>query len=144
MAAHRSKSKTPGQHIILPEIISKEPLGPMVRQGDDQWLDIITYTIYALIIAEELGINQTNIDTPKIQKSNNPKIKRFLGIIAGNGKSLGLKNEKWAYNIIKQVGNYADIFERNVGKNTALKLERGLNSLWSSPEKGMLYSPPFN
>ena len=138
LAAERSQYKNPKDYIILPEIISKEPLAPAVRHGDDEWLDIVKWVRYSLIQAEELGINQGNIDTFK--KTKNPKIKRFLGMIPSIGKSLGLR-ETWAYDVIKQVGNYGEIFEKHVGKKSLLKLERGLNDLWI--RKGLMYSPPF-
>ena len=129
--------KNPGEFVILPEIISKEPLAPAVRHGDDQWLDVVKWTIYAVIEAEELNINSKNIDS--FLKSKNPRIRRFLGISPGNGKALGL-GEKWAYNIIKSVGNYGEIFNRHVGENSPLKLKRGLNKLWN--KGGLLYAPP--
>jgi general L-amino acid transport system substrate-binding protein len=138
LAAERTKFKKPEQYMILPEVISKEPLAPVVRHGDDQWLDVVTWSVYALLEAEELGINSKNVDSFK--KSKNPSIKWFLGHNKGNGKSLGL-SETWAYNVIKEVGNYSEIFERTVGKNTPLKLERGLNALWTN--KGLMYAPPL-
>jgi general L-amino acid transport system substrate-binding protein len=138
LASHRSAFAKPGDHLILPEIISKEPLAPAVRHGDDQWYDIVNFSVLAMIAAEELGITSKNVD--KMMKSKDPKIQRFLGVTAGNGKALGL-DEKWAYNIIKQVGNYGEVFERNVGVNTPLKIERGLNALWT--DGGLMYAPPF-
>jgi len=138
LAAQRSVSPNPDQYVLLPEIISKEPLAPVVRHGDDQWYDIVNFTVMALINAEELGINSKNVD--KMLKSDNPEIKRFLGTSPGMGKALGL-DENWAYNIIKQVGNYGEIFERNVGPNTQLGLERGLNDLWT--KGGIMYAAPF-
>jgi general L-amino acid transport system substrate-binding protein len=138
LAAERSKFKKPEDYIILPEIISKEPLAPAVRHGDDEWYDVVKWTIFALINAEELGITSKNLDTFK--RSKDPKIKRFLGKTPGVGKSIGL-DEKWVYNVISKVGNYGEIFERNVGSETPLKLERGLNNLWT--KGGLLYSPPF-
>jgi general L-amino acid transport system substrate-binding protein len=138
LASERSKVKNPNDYLILPEIISKEPLAPTVRHGDDKWLDIVTWTVNALLTAEELGITSKNIDSFKNTK--NPKISRFIGKTVGNGKSLGL-NEKFAYRIIKHIGNYSEIFERHVGKNTPLKLERGLNALWT--KGGLMYSPPM-
>ena len=113
-------------------------LAPAVRHGDNQWKDIVNYAVLAMIEAEDLGINSRNVD--EMLKSATPAVQRFLGVTPGNGKALGL-DEKWAYNIVKQVGNYAEIFERSVGKNTPLKLERGLNALWKNG--GLLYSPPF-
>ena len=138
LASHRSAFAKPGDHLILPEIISKEPLAPAVRHGDDQWYDIVNFSVLAMIAAEELGITSKNVD--KMMKSKDPKIQRFLGVTAGNGKALGL-DEKWAYNIIKQIGNYGEVFERNVGVNTPLKIERGLNALWT--DGGLMYAPPF-
>lgn len=138
LASERSKFKNPGQYMILPEVISKEPLAPAVRHGDDKWFDIVKWTVYALLEAEEMGMNSKNIDSFK--KSKNPSVKWFLGVNKGNGKSLGL-SETWAYDIVKKVGNYAEIFESTVGKDTPLKLERGLNALWKN--KGLMYSPPL-
>ena len=138
LAAEKSKVKNANDYLILPEIISKEPLGPAVRHGDDHWLDVVKWVIFAMITADGWGMTSQNIDSFK--KDNNPNIKRFLGIIKGNGKSLGL-SETWAYNIVKKVGNYGEIFERNVGKNTPLKLERGLNAHWS--KGGLMYAPPM-
>ena len=134
----RSVAPNPADHVLLPEIISKEPLAPVVRHGDDQWYDIVNFTVTALINAEEFGITSKNVR--KMLKSKDPKIKRFLGVTAGMGKNLGL-DEKWAYNIIKQVGNYGQIFERNVGVNTPLGLERGLNELWT--KGGLMYGAPI-
>jgi len=138
LAGTRAVAPKPDDYIILPDIISKEPLAPVVRHGDNQWKDIVNYAVLAMIEAEELGINSKNIDEQL--KSTIPKVQRFLGVTPGNGKALGL-DEKWAYNIVKQVGNYGEIFERSVGKNTPLKLERGLNALWKNG--GLMYSPPF-
>ncbi|MBW2592934.1 MAG: amino acid ABC transporter substrate-binding protein [Deltaproteobacteria bacterium] len=138
LAAHRVIAPNPEDYIILPELISKEPLAPVVRHGDNQWKDIVNYSVLAMINAEELGITSKNVD--EMLKSKDPKIKRFLGVTAGNGKALGL-DEKFVYNIIKQVGNYGEVFERNVGVNTPLGIERGLNALWTNG--GLMYSPPF-
>ena len=138
LAAHRSVAPSPADYVLLPEIISKEPLAPVVRHGDDQWYDIVNFTVMALINAEEMGITSKNVD--QMAKSTNPGIQRFLGVAPGMGKALGL-DEKWAYNIIKQVGNYGEIYERNVGPNTQLGLERGLNALWT--EGGIMYAAPF-
>lgn len=138
LAAQRSVSPNPDEYIILPEIISKEPLAPVVRHGDDQWYDIINWVVMALLQAEEFGITSKNVD--QMLKSKDPQIQRFLGVTPGMGKALGL-DERWAYNIIKQVGNYAEIFDRNVGPNTQLKLERGLNALWNNG--GIQYPAAF-
>ena len=120
LASERSKMKKPSEFVILPEVISKEPLAPAVRHGDDQWLDIITWTLYSLIEAEELGINQKNIN--KFTTSKNPRVRRFLGVVQGNGRALGLK-QKWAFNVIKHMGSYGEIFERHVGKRVSVKVE---------------------
>jgi len=138
LAAIRSVAPNPDDYIILPEIISKEPLAPAVRHGDDQWYDIVNWTVMALIEAEELDITSKNVD--EMLKSTDPQIQRFLGVSPGYGKALGL-DEKWAYNIIKQVGNYSEVFDRNVGPKTPLKLERGLNDLWT--RGGIMYAIPF-
>jgi general L-amino acid transport system substrate-binding protein len=138
LAAIRSVAPNPDDYIILPEIISKEPLAPVVRHGDDQWYDIVNWTVNALLEAEELGITSKNVD--EMLKSADPQIQRFLGVSPGYGKALGV-DEKWAYNIIKQVGNYGEVFDRNVGPTTPLKLERGLNALWS--KGGLMYPYPF-
>ena len=138
LAGARAVAPNPDDYVILPDIISKEPLAPAVRHGDDQWRDVVDFAVLAMINAEELGITSKNVD--EMLKSKNPKIQRFLGVTEGNGKSLGL-NEKFAYNVIKQVGNYGEVFERNVGVKTPLGIERGLNSLWT--DGGLMYSPPF-
>ncbi|WP_035258132.1 amino acid ABC transporter substrate-binding protein [Desulfatirhabdium butyrativorans] len=138
LAGARSVAPNPADYVILPEVISKEPLAPAVRHGDDQWKDIVNYSVLALIAAEEMGITSKNVD--EMLKSTNPEVQRFLGVVPGNGKALGL-DEKWAYNIIKLVGNYGEVFERNVGAKTPLALERGLNALWT--KGGLMYSPPF-
>jgi general L-amino acid transport system substrate-binding protein len=138
LASTRSVAPNPADYVILPEIISKEPLAPVVRHGDDQWYDIVNFSVYALIEAEELGITSKNVD--QMLTSQDPKIQRFLGVNPGNGKALGL-DEKWAYNIVKFIGNYGEVFERNVGPNTPLGIERGLNALWT--HGGLMYSPPF-
>jgi len=138
LAAVRSVAPNPPDYIILPEIISKEPLSPAVRHGDDQWYDIVNWTVMALIEAEELDITSANVD--EMLKSKDPQVQRFLGVSPGFGKALGL-DEKWAYNIIKQVGNYGEIFDRNVGPKTPLALERGLNDLWT--RGGLMYAIPL-
>jgi general L-amino acid transport system substrate-binding protein len=133
-----TKLKNPANAMVLPEIISKEPLGPVVRQGDDVWFNINRWTLNALITAEELGITSKNIES--MMSSKNPSIERFVGKTQDLGKKISLDNT-WAVNIIKQVGNYSEIFERNVGKNTPLKIARGLNALWSNG--GIMYAPPM-
>ena len=138
LAGTRAIAPNPDDHMILPEIISREPLGPAVRHGDDQWYDIVDFATMAMIEAEYLGITSENVD--KMLDSKDPKIQRFLGVSPGNGQALGL-DEKWAYNIVKMVGNYGEVFERNVGLNTPLKLARGLNAQWV--DGGLMYTPPF-
>lgn len=138
LVAQRSKTKNPDDYVILKELISKEPLGPAVAHGDDQWFDIVKWSVYAMIEAEEKGITSKNVDK-MLKSSKKPGIKRFLGKTKGNGKSLGI-SEKWAYNIVKQVGNYGEVFERNVGMDSPLKLERGVNALWT--KGGLHYAPP--
>lgn len=135
---YRTKFKDPSAHIILPEIISKEPLGPVVRQGDDKWFNIVKWTFFAMVAAEEHGITSKNVD--KMKSSTNPSVKRILGTEGKMGANLGL-NADWAYQIVKQVGNYGEVFEKNIGLNTPLKMERGLNALWT--KGGLQYSPPF-
>jgi general L-amino acid transport system substrate-binding protein len=138
LAAERSKFAVPGDHIILPEIISKEPLGPVVRQGDDQWFKINRWVYFALLEAEELGVTSANVD--EMLGSDNPAIKRLLGVEGDFGAPIGLTKD-WAYQIIKLVGNYGEAFDRNVGPSTDIGLERGLNALWTNG--GLQYAPPI-
>jgi general L-amino acid transport system substrate-binding protein len=138
LAAERTSLKDPGNNIILPEIISKEPLGPVVRHGDNRWGDIVRWSFNAMLIGEEKGITQANVDDVKA-KSEDPEVRRLLGVEDEMGKMTGLSND-WAYNILKQVGNYGESFERNVGQKTPLGLARGLNELWS--KGGLQYAPP--
>jgi general L-amino acid transport system substrate-binding protein len=137
-ATRAGKASNPDDYVILPEVISKEPLAPAVRDGDEEWFDVVKWTVYAMIGAEEKGITSANVD--EALKSDDPDVKRMLGVSPGLGKALHL-DEKWAYNVIKQVGNYGEIFERNVGKQTPLKLDRGLNNLWT--QGGLMYAMPF-
>ncbi len=139
LAAERSVLKNPAEHVILPEIISKEPLGPVVRHGDNEWEDIVRWTLNAMIVAEEFGITSENVDKVKAESAN-PEVRRMLGVEGDMAQQLKL-NPDWAYNIIKQVGNYGESFERNVGEKTPLRLARGLNQLWS--KGGLLYAPPI-
>jgi len=132
------KVKDPSSVEVLPEIISKEPLGPVVRQGDDKWFNIVKWTHIAMLNAEEFGITQANVDS--MLKSKNPGIKRILGESGEAGKNLGL-DAKWAYNIIKNVGNYGESFEKNVGTGSPLKIARGLNNLWT--KGGLQYGAPI-
>jgi len=136
--AERLRLANPDDHIILPEIISKEPLGPVVRHGDDQWFDIVKWVLFAQINAEELGITQANVD--EMVKSTNPDIKRFVGTEGNYGEQLGLTKD-WAVHIIKLVGNYGEMFDRNVGSGSPLKIDRGLNKLWN--KGGVQYAPPI-
>jgi general L-amino acid transport system substrate-binding protein len=135
--AGRLKLGKPDEHIILPEIISKEPLGPAVRHGDDQWYDVIKWVHFAMVNAEEMGITRANVD--EMRKSDNPDVKRLLGAEGSFGEQLGLSNA-WAYQIVKHVGNYGESFERNVGQGSPLKISRGLNALWT--KGGLQYAPP--
>jgi general L-amino acid transport system substrate-binding protein len=135
VALRASRAPNPAEHIILPEIISKEPLGPAVRHGDDRWFDIVKWSLFAMIEAEELGLSSKNIDAQS--RSANPAIQRFVGANGDLGKMLSLDN-KWAYNIVRQVGNYAESFDANL---KPLGFERGLNRLWN--KGGLLYVPPI-
>jgi general L-amino acid transport system substrate-binding protein len=137
LAGERLRLAKADDHVILPEIISKEPLGPAVRHGDDQWFDIVKWTHFTMINAEEFGITQANVDDMK--KSDNPDIRRLLGTEGKFGEAFGLTDD-WAYRIIKLVGNYGEVFERNVGQGSPLKIARGLNGLWT--KGGLQYAPP--
>jgi general L-amino acid transport system substrate-binding protein len=136
--AVRLLTSNPDEQVVLPDIISKEPLGPAVRQGDSQWYTIVRWVHYALLNAEELGVTQANVD--EMRNSAHPDVKRLLGKEGDFGKGLGLDND-WAYRIVKQVGNYGEIFERNVGSGSRLKIARGLNALWT--KGGIQYAPPI-
>ncbi len=129
----------PDDFVILPDRISKEPLGPMVRRGDDQWMDVVRWSMMAMLEAEEYGVTSANVDDT-LATSNNASVQRLLGKTGDFGKLMGLDNA-WAFNIIKQVGNYSESYERNVGKNSGLKLDRGPNALWS--KGGLMYPIPF-
>ena len=134
----RIKLAKPEESIVLPELISKEPLGPVVRKGDGKWFDIVRWTHFAMLAAEEAGVNSGNVDA--MLKSDNPDIKRLLGAEGQMGENLGLKKD-FAYQIVKQVGNYGDIFDKNVGASSPLKISRGYNALWN--QGGLQYAPPF-
>ncbi|OLP43672.1 amino acid ABC transporter substrate-binding protein [Rhizobium oryziradicis] len=136
----RLKLKEPDNNIVLPEVISKEPLGPAVRQGDDKWFDVVSWVHYAMLNAEEAGITSKNVD--EFKANGGPDIKRMLGAEQGSkiGADLGV-SEDWAYNIIKQVGNYGEVFDRNVGSGSPLKIARGVNALWT--KGGFQYGPPI-
>ena len=136
--AERLRLASPDDHMVLPEIISKEPLSPAVRQGDDQWFNIVRWTHYAMLTGEELGVTSKNVDD--MMKSDNPDIRRLLGVEGDQGKGFGLGND-WAYNIIKKVGNYGEIFDHDVGDDSPLKIKRGLNAQWN--KGGLQYAPPI-
>lgn len=138
LAALRLQLADPDGAVILPERISKEPLGPVVRQGDDQWFDIVKWTLFAMLDAEELGVNSGNVDEMR-DNPPNPNVARLLGKDGNFGEQMGISND-WAYNIIKMVGNYDEVFERTVGSDSPLKLERGINALWTNG--GIQYAPP--
>ena len=135
--AERLKLSKPDDHMILPELISKEPLGPLVRHGDDQWFDIVKWVLFAMINAEEYDITQKNID--QRLKSDRPDVKRLLGVEGNYGEQLGLTND-WVVRIVRHVGNYGESFDRNVGEGSRLKISRGLNRLWN--KGGIQYAPP--
>ncbi len=137
--AQRIQMADPNSAVVLSEVISKEPLGPAVRQDDNEWFNIVKWTLFAMINAEELGVTSQNVEEMK-KTSSHPVIRRLLGLEGEMGKALGLSNE-WAYNIIKQVGNYAEMFDRNVGTSSPLKIQRGVNALWN--KGGILYAPPI-
>jgi general L-amino acid transport system substrate-binding protein len=138
LAAERVKLATPDDHVILPEIISKEPLASSVRKGDSQWATIVRWVHYAMVDAEEAGVTSKNVD--EMMKSPSPEVKRMLGVEGKFGDGLGISND-WAANIIRQVGNYGEVFDRNVGAGSPLKLPRGLNNLWT--KGGLQYAPPI-
>ncbi|OAF11965.1 MULTISPECIES: amino acid ABC transporter substrate-binding protein [Bradyrhizobium] len=136
--ASRLKLANPADHIVLPEIISKEPLGPMVRHGDDQWFDLVKWTLFAMITAEEMGITQKNVD--EMTKSDKPEVKRVLGTDGNLGEQLGVTKD-WVVRIVKSVGNYGEVFDRNVGAGSPLGISRGINNLWN--KGGIQYAPPI-
>jgi len=138
LAGFRTTFADPNEHVILPDIISKEPLAPAVRKGDPQWYDVMRWTIHALILAEELGVTQANAEA--MLESPNPDIRRLLGVSGDFGPSIGL-DRRWAFNAIRAVGNYGEIFERHVGAASPIGLPRGLNALWN--RGGILYAPPI-
>jgi general L-amino acid transport system substrate-binding protein len=137
--ALRTRLADPDASEILPEVISKEPLSPVVRAGDDAWLSIVRWSLFAMIEAEELQITSANVERVR-EDARNPTVRRLLGLDGNPGSGLGLADD-WAYQIIRQVGNYGEVFERNVGLGSPLKMTRGLNAVWSAG--GLMYSPPF-
>lgn len=140
LAATRATFEAPGDHVLLPEIISKEPLGPLVRHGDNEWGDIARWTLNALIAAEELGVTSANVGELSAAATDNPEINRLLGTEGELGAMLGLEAD-WAANAIAAGGNYGELFEKNIGESTPIGLARGLNAQWT--EGGLIYSPPF-
>ena len=141
LAATRAAMEKPADHVLLPEIISKEPLGPVVRHGDDQWADIVRWTLNAMIAAEEMGVNSKNVKQMASKENKNKEVNRLLGVEELQGREqLGLAKD-WAVNIVAQVGNYGEVFEAHLGTKTAVGLARGLNAQWT--DGGLLYAPPF-
>jgi general L-amino acid transport system substrate-binding protein len=140
LAATRATFEDPSAHVVLPEIVSKEPLGPLVRHGDHEWGDIVRWSLNALIAAEEMGITSANVAELAAAPGNNPEINRILGTEGELGAMLGLE-ANWAVNVISAGGNYGEIFDRNIGESTPIGLARGLNAQWT--DGGLLYSPPF-
>lgn len=134
----RTRMQDPASVTALPEVISKEPLGPVVRQGDDQWFNIVKWSLFAMLNAEELGVTSANVD--QMKSSENPNVQRLLGGSEGLAKGMGIA-EDWGYQIVKQVGNYAEAFDRNVGKDSPLDIDRGINRLWN--QGGLQYAPPI-
>lgn len=138
LASIRSLAPTPDDHVVLPDVISKEPLAPTIRQGDEQWSNIVRWAVNALVEAEESGITSKNVDD--MMKSTDPGIRRFLGVTTGLGAAIEL-DEKWAYKVVKALGNYGEIYDRTLGPSTPIGLARGVNALWT--KGGLIYSPPF-
>src|SRR5918999_2586363 len=136
--SEKLKLRNPAEHVVLPEIISKEPLGPVVRQGDSEWFTVVKWVHFAMVNAEELGVTQANVDQKL--NSDNPEIRRMLGKEGEFGKGMGLEND-WAYRIIKHIGNYGESYNRNVGSGSPINIERGVNKLWS--KGGIQYAPPI-
>ena len=137
LAASRMTLENPDSYVILDENISKSPLGPMVRQGDDNWVNIVRWSLNAMLEAEEFGITSSNVDAQL--KANSPNVQRILGVTPGMGRNMGV-DDKWAYNIVKQVGNYGESYERNLGMNSPMKLPRALNAQWR--DGGLMYGWP--
>ena len=140
LAATRATFESPGDHVILPETISKEPLAPLVRHGDNEWADIVRWTLNALIAAEEYGVTSTNVTDMAAAPGDSPQINRLLGTEGNLGEMIGLSPD-WAVRAIRSSGNYGEIFERNIGQSTPIGLPRGLNAQWT--DGGLLYAPPF-
>lgn len=141
LAASRSILGSPNAHMILPEVISKEPLGPVVRQDDPAWGDIVRWSVYATVLGEELGLSARTVEQAR-ETATDPETRRLLGVEGELGALLGLKPD-WAFQVIRQVGAYHEIFRRDLGADSALRLDRGLNALWSAPQPGLMYAPPM-
>lgn len=141
LASARATMADQNAHVLLPDVISKEPLGPVVRQGDPGWTDVVRWTLNALILAEELGVTRANADRLR-KETTSPEARRLIGVEGGYGAMLGL-DDAWAYRAIRAAGSYRELFDRNLGKDSALKLERGQNALWSARPAGLLYAPPL-
>jgi general L-amino acid transport system substrate-binding protein len=141
LASVRTILDDPNAHVLLPEVISKAPFGPVVRQGDSQWSDLVRWTLYATLLAEEYGVTSQNAEETR-RTSKNPEVRRLLGVEPGYGAMLGL-DDAWAYRAIRAEGNYGQIFDRNLGRGSALKLERGANALWNAQRPGLMYAPPL-
>lgn len=141
LAASRSLLSNPNAHVILPDIISREPLGPVVRRDDPVWADIVRWTVYALVLGEELGLSSKTVDQAR-DSSTDPEVRRLLGVEGELGSLLGLKSD-WAYQAIRQVGAYQEVFRRDLGEDSALKLDRGLNATWNAEKPGLMYAPPI-
>lgn len=139
LVSYRLKMAEPDAHMLLPGVISKEPLGPYVRQGDDEWFDIVRWTVFAMVNAEELGVTKANVDD-LAANSDNPEIRRLLGLDGEFGKTLGLTND-WVARIVRHVGNYGESFDRNLGTGSPMQLPRGVNALWS--QGGIQFAPPI-
>lgn len=141
LAASRSLLGNPGAHVILPDVISKEPLGPVVRRDDPVWTEIVRWTVYATLLGEELGLSAGTVEQAR-ETATDPETRRLLGLDDDLGALLGLKAD-WAYQVIRQVGAYHEIFRRDLGGDSALRLDRGLNALWNAPQPGLMYAPPM-
>ena len=141
LAASRSLMANPGAHVILPDVISKEPLGPVVRQDDPAWADIVRWTVYASLLGEELGLSSRTVEQAR-ETATDPETRRLLGVEGDLGRLMGL-NPDWAFQVIRQVGAYHEIFRRDLGGDSALRLDRGLNALWTAPAPGLMYAPPM-
>jgi len=141
LAASRSVLSNPTAHVILPEVISKEPLGPVVRQDDPVWADIVRWTVNATLLGEELGLSSRTVEQAR-ETATDPETRRLLGVEGELGALLGLKPD-WAFQVIRQVGAYHEIFRRDLGADSALRLDRGLNALWNAPAPGLMYAPPM-